>query len=255
MISWYDLFEPKVATWEVQQDMARLIAGLSDTDLEVRCLSYDALGRLGLADTRVSVCKAILTEDFASVRARGAIALGRLGGPDATVILYNLLNDDDWEVRTAATRSLGRQKNLEFLTTFCMLLEDDHDSVIIEAIYALAQLSNYRAITALHRLFDRPDRSLRDLAASAINAINLNQSMGLPADEVYFFTYTLRQQLLCECYSYKLVTWRNYLRRRWQTPWARNWGIGYWEISTLAERLKSEMLKPGFKLAISDRRA
>jgi hypothetical protein len=79
--------------------------------------------------------------------------------------------------------------------------------------------------------------------------------MGWPADEVYFFTYSKGSILVCECYSYKLVAWRNYWRRRWLHPFSRDWGIGCWEITTLAEEIKNKVMRPGLKLQLFDRRA
>ena len=43
------------------------------------------------------------------------------------------------------------------------------------------------------------ERAMKELASSAINAINMNQPLGWPADEVYFFTYSRRGYLFCEC--------------------------------------------------------
>ncbi len=257
MISWYDFFEPKIDFWETKKDIAKLIAATSDPDLEVRCLAYDALGRVGAKENANKICQMLLQETTSQVRARGAIALGRLGkeNKEATAVLFHFLADENPEVRAAAARGLSRQNNQEMWTVFCSLLDDQDINVVLEAIYALGQFGNYRAITSIHRIFDRCDRAMKEIASSAINAINLKQPMGWPADEVYFFTYSKGSTLICECYSYKLVAWRNYWRRRWLYPFSRDWGIGCWEINTLAEELKVKVLRPGLKLEIFDRRA
>ncbi len=254
-MSWYEIFEPKVAKWEARKDLPKLLAGLSNRDPEVRCLAYDALGRLRLENVSLNICQALAQENSASARCRGAIALGRLGGDEAMIMLCHMLGDQEGDVRAAATRGLGKQNNSGLMSLFCALLEDDHEAVVVEAIYALGQLCNYRAVTSLHRLFDRCERAVREIAANAINSINLNQPMGWPDEDVYFFTYTYRNRFICECYSYKLVAWRNYLRRRWQYPFARDWGIGFWDISTLGEHLTAQVLRPKLKLEICDRRA
>ncbi|MBL8192735.1 MAG: HEAT repeat domain-containing protein [Blastocatellia bacterium] len=256
MITWYDFFEPKINSWEKNKDIPKLIVATSDTDLEVRCLAYDALGRVGTKENINRLCKAVLEEKNASARARGAIALGRLGDDiESKAVLFHLLRDESSEVRAAATRGLSRQVNQELFSVFCALLEDEDINVVVEAIYALGQFGNHRAVTPIHRIFDRCDRAMKELASSAINSINLNQPMGWPSDEVYFFTYSRRGYLICECYSYKLVAWRNYWRRRWRYPFARDWGIGCWEISSLENEIRGKVLRPGLKLKIYDQRA
>src|SRR5262249_28284314 len=50
-----------------------------------------------------------------------------------------------------------------------------------------SNLGHYGAVTSLHRLFERADRALRELASMAINSINLRQPLDGPVDEVYFF--------------------------------------------------------------------
>jgi hypothetical protein len=255
VVSWYDIFEPNIGLWEARGDVPKLIAALTARDQEVRCLAYDALGRLRGSEASAAIIKALTKEESSPVRCRGAVALGRLGDQESTDMLYSLLNDLDWEVRTAATRALGRQKRAELLPTLCLMLQDDHEAVVAEAIHALSYLGNYKANSSLHRLFDNCGKAIRELASAAINAINLNQPMEWPDDEVYFFTYAYRGRFICECYSYKLVAWRNYLRRRWRFPFARDWGVGFWEIGSLADHLKEEVIKPGLRLELCDRRA
>lgn len=257
MVGWYDLFEPKVAAWEASGDIGRLITGLTDRDPEVRCLSYDALGRLrrDVPETREAICQALYEENSSSVRSRGAVALTRLGGNESLNKLRDLLIDPDGEVRAEATRGLGKQQDSNMLSVFCALLDDEYERVVTEAIYALSWLGNYRAVTALHRLFDHCTKEMRELASNAINSINLNQPLAWPDDDVFFFTYAFRGRLACECYSYKLIAWRNYLRRRWRYPFAHDWGIGYWEMSTMAEQLTERVLRPGYRLELIDRRS
>jgi hypothetical protein len=255
VVSWYEIFEPSVTLWEANKDFPKLVAGLTAKDLEVRCLSFDALGRLRGEEASRAVLKALEKEEDGAVRSRATVALGRIGGPEATDMLYALLNDEDWEVRAAATRALGEQKRPELLPTLCLMLQDEHEGVVAEAIHALSYLGNYRANKYLHSLFDTCGKAIKELASAAINAINLNQPMEWPDDEVYFFTYAYRGRFVCECYSYKLVAWRNYLRRRLRFPFARDWGVGFWEIASLAEHLSEEVVRPGFRLELCDRRA
>lgn len=255
MVSWYDFFEPKVKVWEARGDVTKLIAGLTDQDLEVRCLAYDALGRLRNQQTSRTITDLLRKEDAAPARSRGAIALGRIGGGESVITLCDLLTDEDGEVRASAVRGLSQQLEPEMYSIFCAMLEDEYEGVVVGSIHALSRLGNYRAVTSLHRLFDRLDRELRDLASMAINSINLSQPLDDPADEVYFFTYASRGRLYCECYSYRLVAWRNYLRRRWQYPFARDWGVGFWEITTLPEHVKAKVMRPGHQLEMCDLRA
>ncbi|MEW6735732.1 MAG: HEAT repeat domain-containing protein [Acidobacteriota bacterium] len=255
MLSWYDIFEPQVSVWEEQRNLPKLIVGLGDRDLEIRCLCYDALGRLGIPETTSELLTALSQEKSYSVRARAAVALGRLASSEAITCLQDMLTESEAEVRAAAVQALGQQQNPSWLPVFLSLLEDEQEEVVVAAIYALSQLSDYRAITSLHRLFEHDNRDIKELASTAINSINLSQPMESATDAVYFFTYAHRGKLVCECYSYKLVAWRNYLRRRWRCPFARDWGIGYWEICSLAEHLTAQVMRPGLELELCDRRA
>src|SRR4051794_38080059 len=130
MVSWYDIFEPKVTNWEARRDLPKLIAGLSNRDLEVRCLAYDALGRLASDETSKVICQALAKEDSPSVRSRAAVALSRLGDGESTIALCNLLSDQDGEVRAAAVRGLGQQRDPEMLSVFCALLDDEYEGVV-----------------------------------------------------------------------------------------------------------------------------
>ncbi|MBL8150825.1 MAG: HEAT repeat domain-containing protein [Blastocatellia bacterium] len=254
MFSWYNIFEPQVAAWESAQDMSKLLTGLIDSDPEVRCLAYDAVGRLKATYTLKAVVDSIAKEDMSAVRARGAIALGKIGGFEAKEALQYLLRDPDTEVRASAVRALSDQADSELLPVFCNMLEDEHEDVVVEAIYAIGNLGSHRAVSSLHKLFSKYGKAIREIASSAIYSINLKQKQHRP-DEVYFFTYARGASFFCECYSYKLLAWRNYLRRRWRYPFARDWGIGYWEIETLGEHLKAEVMRPGLDLCLIDHRS
>jgi hypothetical protein len=241
--------------WETAQQVDRLVVSLTNSDPEMRCLAYDALGRLRPLSLTPTLLQSLAREVDATVRARAAVALGRIGEGQAIIKLCELLSDEAPEVRAAAVRALSPQLEKELLGVYCALLEDEHDTVIIEAVHALGQLGDHRAITPLHRLLERSERPLKELASTAINAISLQAPMSQPTDEVYFFTYSRHQQLFCECYSYKLVAWRNHLRRRWHYPFARDWGLGFCEINTLSEHITAEVLPAGFTLTLRDYRA
>lgn len=254
MFSWYEIFEPSLAKWEERRDWQRLAALLNHNDCEVRCLAADALGRLAQPEAIERLLERFLKEEEASVRGRVAVALGRIGGEEVSQPLLQMTRDEEWEVRASAVRALARLACEEHLSILCEMLQDEHESVVVEAIRALQRLGSARAVSSLHRSFDRFDGATRELATSAIHSINLNRRNSLGTD-VYFFTYVKRSTLICECYSYRLVTWRNYQRRRWLNPFARGWGVGYWEWETLEERLRSDVLKSGNSLKIVDKRA
>jgi vesicle coat complex subunit len=255
MLQWYDFFEPPIKSWEATQRTDRLVDSLSNRDPEMRCLAYDALGRLRIKDLVPAILAQVAQESDATVRARAAVALGRIGAGQAIIKLCDLLSDEAFEVRAAAVRALRTQSEKELLSVYCALLDDENDEVIVEAVHALGQLGDHRAITPLHQLLERSTRPLKDLASTAINAISLQTPMSQPVDEVYFFTYSRQQQLFCECYSYKLVAWRNHLRRRWHHPFARDWGMGFCELPTLSEHITAAVLPAGFTLTLRDYRA
>ncbi len=254
MLSWYDIFEPSLIKLEEQRAWQRLAALLNHADCEIRCLAADALGRLAQPEATDRLLEHFLNEEEASVRGRIAIALGRIGGKEVSQALLQMTKDVEWEVRSSAVRALAQLAYEEHLSVLCEMLQDEHESVVVEAIRGLQQLGSARAVSSLHRSFDRFNGSTRELATSAIHSINLNYRSGLGTD-VYFFTYVKRSTLICECYSYRLVTWRNYQRRRWLNPFARGWGVGYWDWETLEARLRSDVLKPGNSLKIVDKRA
>lgn len=254
MLGWYEIFEPSLIRLQKQGAWQKLASLLNHSDSEVRCLAADSLGRLQRPEALESLLKRLLREEEPAVRGRIAVALGRIGGEEASQALLQMVKDDDWEVRASAVRALAQLANSEHLSLLCEMLQDDHEAVVVEAIRALQRLGSSQAISSLHKSFDRFNGSIRELAASAIDAINLN-CRGASSTDVYFFTYVKRSTLICECYSYRLVAWRNYQRRRWLNPFVRSWGIGCWDWETLEDRLRSEVLKADNTLKIVDRRA
>lgn len=85
-----------------------LLAGLDDTDDEVRAKSATALGRIGDRSAVRPLLEHLLADPAPFVRARIANALGLFGDNDVTDRLVHALGDPAWWVRVRSVEALER---------------------------------------------------------------------------------------------------------------------------------------------------
>jgi HEAT repeat protein len=130
--------------------VASELVPLAETDPSgaVRRLAVEALG--GLSDSEPGVLERRLADDEDwQVRREAARSLGNL--ESAPKMLISALDDNSWQVVKSATESLARRKIPEAASPLSRLLDSERSDLRQAAILALAKLG------ALDRLASRPD--------------------------------------------------------------------------------------------------
>ncbi len=129
-----------------------LIGALQDVKPATRRLAAEILGRMRNASA-IAALAAHTTDPQASVRAAAVHALGELGAASAVNAIVVGLDDVDSEVRLqalVALAGLGVDPSPEQLEKVKQLLNDDRDSVRVQAVIILARLG--QATTVLPHL-------------------------------------------------------------------------------------------------------
>jgi cyclophilin family peptidyl-prolyl cis-trans isomerase/HEAT repeat protein len=134
-----------------------------------------------LEDVRAdaSVVAAFLTDGDAAVRARAALALGRLQDTTAVPALGELLEDPSDDVRVNAVFSLGQMYSQSSAGYVIPFTSDASDLVKITAIEALGKTKSRQAVRPLTKLLASKDKALASQAALSLAFIA--DSTALPA--------------------------------------------------------------------------
>ena len=134
------------------------------------------LAEIGDADTVQALTTPLANED-ARVRRETVIALAKLGGEDAGLLILGMLGDASPDVRSAAAMGIGELKVMKGEKPLLELLaEEENEEVLVQVILALGQLGDPGAVSALEKratgtLFSRPPRPVRIAAYRALAAI------------------------------------------------------------------------------------
>ena len=134
-----------------------------------------------LEDVRAdaSVVAAFLVDEDAIVRARAALALGRLQDTTSVPALGMLLNDPSDEVRTNVAFALGQMYSASSTAHLISLASDESDEVKAAAIEALGKTRSRQAVRPLIRMLGSSQRGLASQAALALAFVG--DSTALPA--------------------------------------------------------------------------
>jgi len=133
----------------------------------------------------VSQLTGALAHTDARVRRDTSLALGKLGGEDASQLLLGMLEDPDSDVRASATRAVGALKVERALRPLLKRLDEEDDGdVEIQIVKALGQLGDPSAVPAIGKravgsLFNRPSVDLRVAVYHALAAIGTPHAMSL----------------------------------------------------------------------------
>ncbi len=111
------------------------------------------------------------------VRKEAVMAIARIGGEDAGLLILGMLEDADPDVRAAAVMGVGElrvEKAQRQLQT--MLEKDDHEAVQLQVLRALGQLGDPGAVQGIEKravgsMFSKPPRPIRIAAYRALAAI------------------------------------------------------------------------------------
>jgi HEAT repeat protein len=117
-----------------------------------------------------------------------AFALGNIRDSNALEPLMRALKSDEWPVRTVAARALGHfLDSSDAITALLPLVQDKRDEVCMSAIYALGQIGDSRALSALLSTDnDSESRLLRDaIRLSKVEAIKKIQQRQLQKANFY----------------------------------------------------------------------
>lgn len=149
-----------------------LIEGVSDQDPSVRESAAWALGRLSDADEAVrnlagAPLVGLLEDPSVAVIHAAAAALGQVGAAEPVVMrLVDQLRHRDPETRRGAARALGGLEAVAAGPALLKALDDDEAGVRQEALAALGELGDRRAVGAfVERLLHDPNPGVRAEAA------------------------------------------------------------------------------------------
>jgi HEAT repeat protein len=93
------------------------------------------------------------------------------------------MDDDYWQVRVKAARSLGKLKARGGVEVLCQALQHAASNLRKEAVIALGEIGDPRAITHLERALHDNDPDVRKLAKLALTSIQMSGAIatgGLP---------------------------------------------------------------------------
>jgi len=120
------------------------------------------------------------SEDTAcELRGLCALALIRLGHPDAAVEVAELLADREVEARIGAARAIASSESERFapLLRFKVLTGDAEPQVVAECVAALLRISAEAALDLCTRLLDGPDAAVAETVALALGESRLRAAL------------------------------------------------------------------------------
>jgi HEAT repeat protein len=133
----------------------------------------------------VSHLTTTLANEDARVRKEAVLALAKVGGDDASMLLLGMLDDSEVEVRAKACWAVGVLKVERALRPLMRLLEKDpSEEVQVQCLHALGQIGDPGAVPlierkAVVRLWSRPSKEVRMAAYRALAAIGTPHARAL----------------------------------------------------------------------------
>lgn len=133
-----------------------------------------ALGSVGSAEVTAALERAATGDAFYGIRADAAASLARIGSEEARAALLKMLNDQDLQVRSAATTALGTlNKNDDTIKRLFDLARNDASFAVRRAaLLAAARLKPDRGFDLVKAFFDM-DSLNGDMRAAAVSAFEL----------------------------------------------------------------------------------
>jgi putative heme-binding domain-containing protein len=146
--------------------LVQVIAAREPAALQVRAL--EALGNMKAVGAQRDVRRAF-THDDPVVRRAAVVALGKMGGGVEVEGILPLLDDKAVTVRTAAIQSLGALKAKAAIPD--LIRASGSDATQFDAILALAQMPDKRALSAYLAGLGSKNQDLRKASAQAIAGV------------------------------------------------------------------------------------
>jgi HEAT repeat protein len=143
-------------------------------------------------------------------------AFGRLKINKAVPILTELLDDNEYVLRTQALDSLGKIKDPRSVDSILPLLFDSHPGIRGKAIYTLGEIGDSKAIGRISMFLADKDPFVRDLSETSLKKLGVSEekiqdwkikAQSLSLDDVY------KAKISCE----KAITEKEELQARLNT--------------------------------------
>ena len=145
--------DPKLSR-ELAPDLIDLFNNSKSDDPRVRRYLALALGRLGDPQA-IPVLRRSLRDEDAETRIHSIYALGQLRAQESVPDLISLYNTDDATLRTVIVYVLGALEDARALPLLQQALTDPHHDVQWNAAIALARLKNSAGVPTLQHMLDR----------------------------------------------------------------------------------------------------
>jgi HEAT repeat protein len=136
----------------------------------------------------VELITTALAHTDARVRREALLALAKVGGDDAGLLVHGMIEDPDPDVRLAAAMAAGALKVERALKPLLALLENEsEESVVAGILRALGQLGDPGAVNAIEKravgsFFSRPPTEVRIAAYRALHNIGTPHAKELIRD-------------------------------------------------------------------------
>ncbi|HMH50203.1 MAG TPA: HEAT repeat domain-containing protein [Candidatus Acidoferrum sp.] len=152
------------------------LAALRGADPDVRARAAVALGRIG-TDAAIQPLREALRDAAWLVRASAATAIGSIGDVSALSALTEALHDQDWRVRGDAAEGLGKLGIDAVIPYLVEALGDELYDVGVKAAEALGEVGSEAAVDAALNALGSPNPTLRHLAAAALSEMGSHRAV------------------------------------------------------------------------------
>lgn len=137
----------------------------------VRCIEWIA------PPGGIDLVAPLIHDPSTEVRAEAASAIGRLGGADAAMLLFELLADETELIQESAMAALARMSSEQVVPLLLRALENEDEQARIRAAETLGLLHDPQTAPALMRLVDDEREGVR---RAAIHALGELEAEGVP---------------------------------------------------------------------------
>lgn len=133
--------------WELEGVQDTVIGAFDDSNQEVRERAYWTAGHIELEDAQSELLPVLDSDAEASEKAAAAVALGKLGRPDAVYepLEALALESQKTEAKVGALRGLGLLEDERVVDDVAELLDHDDREVMLHAYWALREIGSEKA--------------------------------------------------------------------------------------------------------------